>query len=65
MKLQKQPAESRLYKFDFSNNLSTNEVISSVNSLTFINLGYIQGSSNITLSGSATISNTYVEQRIS
>lgn len=60
---EKQPGESKLYQFDFTNGLEDSETISSINSLTFVNLGRVDGSSDITISGQ-TISSKFVQCRI-
>jgi hypothetical protein len=48
--LYKQPSESRLYHFVFSNLLVSGEAISSISSITQINYGKINGSTDLTLS---------------
>ena len=62
--LYKQPSESRLYHFVFSNLLASDEVISSVTSITQENLGKVAGSSDLTL-GTPTSSTDTAQIRLS
>ena len=62
--LYKQPSESRLYHFVFSNLLASGEEISSVTSVTQVNLGYVDASSDLTL-GNITSSTDTAQIRLS
>ena len=61
---EKQPAESRLYQFDFADGMETAEEIASINSITFVNKGRVSGSSDITISGQAILTTKIVQCRI-
>jgi hypothetical protein len=62
--LYKQPSESRLYHFVFTNLLVDSETISSVNSVGQINYGNVSGSSDLTIAGETYSTNT-VQARLS
>jgi hypothetical protein len=62
--LYKQPAESRLYHFVFTNLLASGETISTVTSVTQVNLGKVAGSSDVTI-GPPTKTTNIAQVRIS
>jgi hypothetical protein len=62
--LYKQPSESRLYHFVFTNLLTADETISSINSVVQVNYGNVSGSSDLTIAGETNSTNT-VQARLS
>lgn len=62
--IEKQPAESKLYQWNYAEELESGETITSVNSITDENLGKVSGSSDITI-GPETIITPSVQIRIS
>jgi len=64
IELYKQPSESRLYHFNFSNLLAAGETIASVTSVTQIKYNRISGSQNLTI-GTPTNSTSAVQVRLS
>lgn len=62
--LYKQPSESRLYHFIFTNLLSSGEVIELISSVAQVNLGKVAGSSALTI-GSQSYSDNAIQIRIS
>ncbi len=62
--LTKLPTESDIYDMDFSKKLGTGETITSITSITFVNIGRLLGSADITL-GTQAFSDSSIQVRIS